>query len=101
MSPNLPSLGVVRISGLTTKAEPPPVRGGNRDSGTDRANGGWLRRLVRRFVCRAAAGKCQKDYDNAKYDAIDDRCFHAHSPLIKEPARHATKMNENECKNGN
>ena len=27
-------------------AEPPPTRGVNRDSGTDRANGGWLRRLV-------------------------------------------------------
>jgi hypothetical protein len=33
--------------GLTKKAEPPPTRGVNRDSGTDRANGGWLRRLVR------------------------------------------------------
>jgi hypothetical protein len=32
---------------LTKKAEPPPTRGVNRDSGTDRANGGWLRRLVR------------------------------------------------------
>ena len=35
-------------SGLTKKAEPPPTRGVNRDSGTDSANGGWLRRLVRR-----------------------------------------------------
>ena len=35
-------------SRLTKKAEPPPTRDGNRDSGTDRANGGWLRRLVRR-----------------------------------------------------
>ena len=33
--------------GLTKKAEPPPTRGVNRDSGTDSANGGWLRRLVR------------------------------------------------------
>src|ERR1035437_693950 len=32
--------------GLTKKAEPPPTRDVNRDSGTDRANGGWLRRLV-------------------------------------------------------
>jgi len=32
---------------LTKKAEPPPTRGVNRDSGTDSANGGWLRRLVR------------------------------------------------------
>jgi hypothetical protein len=32
---------------LTKKAEPPPTRDVNRDSGTDRANGGWLRRLVR------------------------------------------------------
>jgi len=31
---------------LTKKAEPPPTRDVNRDSGTDRANGGWLRRLV-------------------------------------------------------
>ena len=38
----------VRCScGLTKKAEPPPTRGVNRDSGTDSANGGWLRRLVR------------------------------------------------------
>jgi len=35
-------------SGLTKKAEPPPTRGVNRDSGTASANGGWLRRLVRR-----------------------------------------------------
>src|ERR1017187_3286230 len=33
---------------LTKKAEPPPTRDVNRDSGTDSANGGWLRRLVRR-----------------------------------------------------
>ena len=32
---------------LTKKAEPPPTRDVNRDSGTDSANGGWLRRLVR------------------------------------------------------
>src|SRR5665647_3841330 len=37
----------VRFIGLTTKAEPPPTRGVNRDSGTASANGGWLRRLVR------------------------------------------------------
>jgi hypothetical protein len=29
------------------KAEPPPTRDVNRDSGTDSDNGGWLRRLVR------------------------------------------------------
>jgi hypothetical protein len=33
-------------SRLTKKAEPPPTCDVNRDSGTDRANGGWLRRLV-------------------------------------------------------
>jgi len=33
---------------LTKKAEPPPTNGVNRDSGTASANGGWLRRLVRR-----------------------------------------------------
>src|ERR1035437_6360512 len=32
---------------LTKKAEPPPTNDVNRDSGTDSANGGWLRRLVR------------------------------------------------------
>ena len=32
---------------LTKKAEPPPTRGVNRDSGMASANGGWLRRLVR------------------------------------------------------
>ena len=36
---------------ITKKAEPPPTRGVNRDSGTDSANGGWLRRLVRRHKC--------------------------------------------------
>jgi hypothetical protein len=36
----------VRV-GLTKKAEPPPTCDANRDSGTDSANGGWLRRLVR------------------------------------------------------
>ncbi len=41
---------VVRISRLTKKAEPPPTRDVNRDSGTDSANGGWLRRLVRPTV---------------------------------------------------
>ena len=34
-------------SRLTKKAEPPPTRDVNRDSGTASANGGWLRRLVR------------------------------------------------------
>ena len=38
---------IVRSIRLTKKAEPPPTRDGNRDSGTDSANGGWLRRLVR------------------------------------------------------
>src|ERR1035437_4471287 len=33
---------------LTKKAEPPPTGDVNRDSGTESANGGWLRRLVRR-----------------------------------------------------
>jgi hypothetical protein len=30
---------------LTKKAEPPPTRDVNRDSGTDNAIGGWLQRL--------------------------------------------------------
>src|ERR1035441_6505880 len=38
------------ICHLTKKAEPPPTRDVNRDSGTDSANGGWLRRLVRHLV---------------------------------------------------
>src|ERR1019366_8566469 len=38
-----------RECGLTEKAEPPPTRDVNRDSGTASANGGWLRRLVRRL----------------------------------------------------
>jgi hypothetical protein len=40
----------MRSSGLTKKAEPPPTRGVNRDSGTAMTNGGWLRRLVRLLV---------------------------------------------------
>jgi hypothetical protein len=35
---------VVCDFGLTKKAEPQPTRDVNRDSGTDSANGGWLRR---------------------------------------------------------
>ena len=35
---------------LTKKAEPPPTCDANRDSGTDSANCGWLRRLVRRHI---------------------------------------------------
>src|SRR5665647_3874700 len=38
---------VIAISSLTKKAEPPPTRDVNRDSGTDNAIGGWLQRLVR------------------------------------------------------
>jgi hypothetical protein len=39
---------IMRMAGgLTKKAEPPPTRDVNRDSGTESANGGWLRRLVR------------------------------------------------------
>jgi hypothetical protein len=34
---------------ITWKTEPSPTRDMNRDSGTDRANGGWLRRLLRRI----------------------------------------------------
>ena len=40
-------INVVARSRLTKKAEPPPTRDVNRDSGTASANGGWLRRLVR------------------------------------------------------
>src|ERR1035438_9648431 len=38
-------------SGLKEKAEPPTTRDVNRDSGTESANGGWLRRLVRPRCC--------------------------------------------------
>src|ERR1017187_2312228 len=41
-------LNAVVLIRLTKKAEPPPTRDANRDSGTESANGGWLRRLVRR-----------------------------------------------------
>src|ERR1039457_2595166 len=44
---NLISDFAISECGLTKKAEPPPTRGVNRDSGTASANGGWLRRLVR------------------------------------------------------
>ncbi len=42
-----PILRFITRRRLTKKAEPPPTRGVNRDSGTNSANGGWLRRLVR------------------------------------------------------
>ena len=41
------------VNGLTKKAEPPPTRGVNRDSGTDRANGGsgdFHEKAVKAFV---------------------------------------------------
>src|SRR5665647_1116655 len=41
---------LIASRGLTKKAEPPPTRDVNRDSGTASANGGWLRRLVRRII---------------------------------------------------
>jgi hypothetical protein len=48
------------------KAEPPPTRGVNRDSGTASANGGWLRRLVRRHdFLRAIHVKTKKNADKA------------------------------------
>jgi len=40
------------VGGLTTQAEPPPTRDANRECGTDSTNGGWLRRLVRRWGFR-------------------------------------------------
>ena len=46
MAMNAVAFSLVLIR-LTKKAEPPPTRGVNRDSGTASANGGWLRRLVR------------------------------------------------------
>jgi hypothetical protein len=65
----------------TIKAEPPPTRDVNRDSGTDSANGGWLRRLVRPIInnhlmsCfKTHKHGChynhqnQNDQGNAKYD---------------------------------
>jgi hypothetical protein len=50
-------------SGLTKKAEPPPTRDVNRDSGTDSANGGWLRRLVRPLVIICSQHK-QRKHEN-------------------------------------
>src|SRR5271157_4039453 len=41
------SLGSWCTKWSNEKAEPPPTRGVNRDSGTASANGGWLRRLIR------------------------------------------------------
>jgi len=41
------AINVVRLGMPNVEAEPPPTRDVNRDSGTDSANGGWLRRLVR------------------------------------------------------
>jgi hypothetical protein len=41
---------------LMQKAEPQPTRGVNRDSGTDRANGGWLRQLVRPILSHGFSG---------------------------------------------
>src|ERR1700722_20924864 len=49
-------------SGLTKKAEPPPTRGVNRDSGTASANGGWLRRLVRRHIVHISKSCAKNPY---------------------------------------
>ena len=55
MSYSAPSVCMVTRSNV---AEPPPTRDVNRDSGTESANGGWLRRLVEPSRCAAdlAAG---------------------------------------------
>ena len=48
----------VKCCRRTKNAEPPPTRGVNRDSGTDSANGGWLRRLVEQSRCAAGEDDC-------------------------------------------
>jgi hypothetical protein len=54
------------VGGLTKKAEPPPTRDVNRDSGTASANGGWLRRLVRQTVKSHALAKNLNEYTPQK-----------------------------------
>src|ERR1035437_4451918 len=50
---NVPFMRMRCGSGLTLKAEPPPTDDVNREGGTESANGGWPRRLVRQgaFKC--------------------------------------------------
>src|ERR1035438_4356057 len=64
----------VTLLRLTKKAEPPPTRGVNRDSGTASANGGWLRRLVRQH------GHKTKNSAPAS-TALDEKCDRAKSAL--------------------
>ena len=72
---------------LTKKAEPPPTRGVNRDSGTASANGGWLRRLVRPLVSHPVVSGAfvmphQKAADKSKRQRIGGstaNCLAGHS----------------------
>src|SRR5476649_354472 len=83
-------------SGLTKKAEPPPTRGVNRDSGTASANGGWLRRLVRRRKWTL----CVHDQMHSRFleqgiashRATNDKTKHARArpnTLLTEPSHQA------------
>jgi hypothetical protein len=40
---------------MKPNVEPPPTQGANRDSETDRANGGWNRRLADTWLCDSGA----------------------------------------------
>ena len=58
--------------GLTKKAEPPPTRGVNRDSGTASANGGWLRRLVRQTAHVSGLQSTEKTLPASSAMPLDD-----------------------------
>ena len=76
-------------SGLTKKAEPPPTRDVNRDSGTDSANGGWLRRLVRPHGHKISANfgaNCvsQSGLKNIIPKLAADNCWQSNTQRIYE-----------------
>src|ERR1039458_9712187 len=76
---------VRRLHGLrpNEKAEPPPTRDVDRDSGTASANGGWLRRLVERSRCAGRTIKGARERQEFQTPGYDKYPFQSNSPTPK------------------
>ena len=78
---------------LTKKAEPPPTRGVNRDSGTASANGGWLRRLVRQHVNRPHKYHLQScDTSNTSKECRNANCLAEYNSSLPAHTRHQDQV---------
>jgi hypothetical protein len=76
------------MSRLTKKAEPPPTRDVNHDSGTAMTHGGLLRRLVE--LSRCAAEECSRLVDNPTPE-VDHR-FMQHASVLCCKSRRENRM---------